>query len=115
MNNNPIPFLGDNNGVALGVMMLVPLFGALAKTATRSWERPLVPVPGRWCFLSRIHDVFPRRFSGGGRPRSPHAHAIRAKTSDDLRGSGDRHGRLDRYASQLLGPYGHHQHFRRGA
>jgi len=38
-NDNPIPFLGDNNGVALGTMMLVPLFGALAQVATRKWER----------------------------------------------------------------------------
>src|SRR5262249_1006383 len=27
-NNNTIAFLGDNNGVAVGTMMLVPLFGA---------------------------------------------------------------------------------------
>jgi len=37
-NNNTVPFLGDNNGVALGTMMLVPIFGALAQTATRRWE-----------------------------------------------------------------------------
>jgi probable O-glycosylation ligase (exosortase A-associated) len=38
-NNNSIVFLGDNNGVALGTMILVPIIGALAQTATRSWER----------------------------------------------------------------------------
>jgi probable O-glycosylation ligase (exosortase A-associated) len=38
-NNNSIVFLGDNNGVALGTMMLVPIIGALAQTATRRWER----------------------------------------------------------------------------
>jgi probable O-glycosylation ligase (exosortase A-associated) len=38
-NNNPIIFLGDNNGVALGTMMLVPIIGALAQTATQKWER----------------------------------------------------------------------------
>jgi probable O-glycosylation ligase (exosortase A-associated) len=37
-NNNPIPFLGDNNGVAVGTMMLVPILSALAQTATRRWE-----------------------------------------------------------------------------
>jgi len=37
-NNNPIPFLGDNNGVAVGTMMLVPILSALAQTATRKWE-----------------------------------------------------------------------------
>jgi probable O-glycosylation ligase (exosortase A-associated) len=38
-NNNPIVFLGDNNGVAVGMMMLVPIIGALAQTATWKWER----------------------------------------------------------------------------
>ena len=38
-NDNNIPFLGDNNGVALGMMMLVPLFGALAQTASSRIER----------------------------------------------------------------------------
>ncbi len=38
-NNNPIPFLGDNNGVALGTMMLVPVLGALAQTAATRWEK----------------------------------------------------------------------------
>src|SRR5262249_19132786 len=38
-NDNPIGFLGDNNGVALGTMMLVPILVALARTATRRWER----------------------------------------------------------------------------
>jgi probable O-glycosylation ligase (exosortase A-associated) len=37
-NNNLNVFLGDNNGVALGTMMLVPVFGALAQTASRRWE-----------------------------------------------------------------------------
>jgi probable O-glycosylation ligase (exosortase A-associated) len=37
-NNNSIPFLGDNNGVAVGTMMLVPILSALAQTATRRWE-----------------------------------------------------------------------------
>ena len=39
LNNNTIAFLGDNNGVALGTMLLVPIIGALAQTATRRWER----------------------------------------------------------------------------
>jgi probable O-glycosylation ligase (exosortase A-associated) len=37
-NNNPILFLGDNNGVAVGTMMLVPILSALAQTSTRKWE-----------------------------------------------------------------------------
>jgi len=38
-NNNPIAFLGDNNGVAMGCMMLLPLLGALAQTAKGQRER----------------------------------------------------------------------------
>src|SRR5262245_44646689 len=38
-NNNPIVFLGDNNGVAVGTMMLVPIISALAQTTTRKWEK----------------------------------------------------------------------------
>jgi probable O-glycosylation ligase (exosortase A-associated) len=38
-NNNPHPVLGDNNGVAVGVLMLVPIFLALAQTAATRWER----------------------------------------------------------------------------
>jgi probable O-glycosylation ligase (exosortase A-associated) len=37
-NNNPHPFLGDNNGVAVGMMMLVPMFVALAQTSSKWWE-----------------------------------------------------------------------------
>jgi putative inorganic carbon (HCO3(-)) transporter len=40
-NNNSNVFLGDNNGVAVGTMMLLPILGALAYTATRSWEANL--------------------------------------------------------------------------
>jgi probable O-glycosylation ligase (exosortase A-associated) len=38
-NINTHPVLGDNNGVAVGMMMLVPVFSALAQTATRKWEK----------------------------------------------------------------------------
>lgn len=40
-NNNPHPALGDNNGVAIGVLMLIPVFVALAQTAGSRWERYL--------------------------------------------------------------------------
>jgi probable O-glycosylation ligase (exosortase A-associated) len=40
-NNNMHPVLGDNNGVAVGMMMLVPVFVALAQTAGKRWERNL--------------------------------------------------------------------------
>jgi probable O-glycosylation ligase (exosortase A-associated) len=38
-NDNPSPMFGDNNGVAVGMMMLVPILGALATTASKRWER----------------------------------------------------------------------------
>lgn len=38
VNNNPIAFLGDNNGVAMGLLMLFPLTNALAQTSRRVWE-----------------------------------------------------------------------------
>jgi probable O-glycosylation ligase (exosortase A-associated) len=37
-NNNPIPFLGDNNLVAVGVAMLVPVMSALAETSG-GWQK----------------------------------------------------------------------------
>ena len=39
-NTNPLPFLGDNNGVAIGMLMLVPIVGLLAQTASWKWARP---------------------------------------------------------------------------
>jgi probable O-glycosylation ligase (exosortase A-associated) len=38
-NANKIPFFGDNNGVALGMLMLVPLIGFLAQTTQNKWTR----------------------------------------------------------------------------
>ncbi len=38
-NANPVAFLGDNNGVAMGLLMLFPIAGALAQTSTKLWER----------------------------------------------------------------------------
>jgi putative inorganic carbon (hco3(-)) transporter len=40
-NLNPIAFLGDNNGVAVGMLMLVPIIILLAQTTTRTWARPI--------------------------------------------------------------------------
>lgn len=39
VNNNTHPALGDNNGVAVGMMMLVPLFIALAQTSSGRREQ----------------------------------------------------------------------------
>jgi probable O-glycosylation ligase (exosortase A-associated) len=38
-NPNPIAFLGDNNGVAVGMLMLVPIIALLAQTTPRKWAR----------------------------------------------------------------------------
>ena len=38
-NQNMVPFLGDNNGVAQGMLMLVPLIGFLARTSDRRWKK----------------------------------------------------------------------------
>jgi putative inorganic carbon (hco3(-)) transporter len=38
-NYNPVPFLGDNNGTALGMLMLVPLIGMLRQTTENRWAK----------------------------------------------------------------------------
>jgi probable O-glycosylation ligase (exosortase A-associated) len=38
-NQNSVPFLGDNNLVAVGMCMLLPLIGALGSTSTGWWRR----------------------------------------------------------------------------
>lgn len=38
-NDNILPMLGDNNGVAVGMLMLMAVFIALAQTSTRRWEK----------------------------------------------------------------------------
>ncbi len=40
-NVNTHPVLGDNNGIAMGMMMLVPIFLGLARTTENKWERRL--------------------------------------------------------------------------
>ena len=40
-NDNGVPFLGDNNLVAVGMAMLLPVVGALAATSTGWWRRGL--------------------------------------------------------------------------
>jgi probable O-glycosylation ligase (exosortase A-associated) len=39
VNINEIPLLGDNNGVAVGMLMLVPMLMALARTSASKYER----------------------------------------------------------------------------
>ena len=38
-NQNDLPFLGDNNGIAQGMLMLVPLIGFLAQTSDSKWKK----------------------------------------------------------------------------
>jgi probable O-glycosylation ligase (exosortase A-associated) len=38
-NDNSVPFLGDNNLVAVGMAMLLPMVGALSATSTGWWKR----------------------------------------------------------------------------
>ena len=40
-NDNPIAFLGDNNGTAVGMLMLVPLIGFLMQSTDNKWTRRL--------------------------------------------------------------------------
>jgi putative inorganic carbon (HCO3(-)) transporter len=41
VNSNPVAFLGDNNGVAMGLLMLFPLTNSLAQTSLRLREKLL--------------------------------------------------------------------------
>jgi putative inorganic carbon (HCO3(-)) transporter len=54
-NKNENPFLGDNNGVALGMMMLVPVLAALAQTTTQRMQK--------YFFAFMAVGVFLRGFS----------------------------------------------------
>ncbi|MGH7859782.1 MAG: O-antigen ligase family protein, partial [Candidatus Binatia bacterium] len=38
-NFNPVPFLGDENGVAVGMLMLMPVLGVLGQTTEQPWAR----------------------------------------------------------------------------
>ena len=38
-NANPVPFLGDNNGVAVGMLMLVPIVSLLGQTTDKKWAK----------------------------------------------------------------------------
>jgi putative inorganic carbon (hco3(-)) transporter len=60
-NVNPIPFLGDNNGVALGLLMLVPTIAFLAQTTHRPWARPFY-----WLLLTGVLYRAVSTFSRGG-------------------------------------------------
>ncbi|HXT70273.1 MAG TPA: putative O-glycosylation ligase, exosortase A system-associated [Vicinamibacterales bacterium] len=53
-NTNPYTFLGDNNGVAMGMMMLLPIIGALIQTTPRMWEKNMFRFVGIGVLLRGI-------------------------------------------------------------
>jgi probable O-glycosylation ligase (exosortase A-associated) len=65
-NNNPIAFLGDNNGVAMGTMMLLPILGALAQTASARWERLMHRFVAFGVFMRGISTYSRGGFLGAG-------------------------------------------------
>ena len=60
-NPNRIPFLGDNNGVAVGMLMLVPVIALLAQTTQRRWARF-----GFWALLIGVLYRALSTYSRGG-------------------------------------------------
>jgi probable O-glycosylation ligase (exosortase A-associated) len=60
-NTNPLPLLGDNNGVAIGMLMLVPTIALLAQTTNRTWARPFY-----WLLLTGVLYRAISTFSRGG-------------------------------------------------
>jgi probable O-glycosylation ligase (exosortase A-associated) len=60
-NQNPIYFLGDNNGVAVGMLMLVPVIALLAQTTQRRWARY-----GFWVLLIGVLYRALSTYSRGG-------------------------------------------------
>ncbi len=64
-NTNPYTFLGDNNGVAMGMMMLLPLIGALIQTTPRKWEKNMFRFVGIGVLLRGISTYSRGGFLGG--------------------------------------------------
>jgi probable O-glycosylation ligase (exosortase A-associated) len=65
-NDNTIVFLGDNNGVAMGTMMLVPILGALAQTSRFWQERYIHRFVAVGVFLRGISTYSRGGFLGAG-------------------------------------------------
>lgn len=64
-NTNPYTFLGDNNGVAMGMMMLLPLMGALIQTTSRKWEKNMFRFVAIGVLLRGISTYSRGGFLGG--------------------------------------------------
>ncbi len=65
-NTNPIAFLGDNNGVAVGTMMLVPILGALAQTSKTFKEKVMHRFVAVGVFMKGITTYSRGGFLGAG-------------------------------------------------
>jgi probable O-glycosylation ligase (exosortase A-associated) len=57
-NNNPLPHLGDNNGVAVGILMLSAVFSGLAKTATGWMFGKYASKDPKGVWEKRLHQFF---------------------------------------------------------
>lgn len=60
-NTNPVPFLGDNNGVAVGMLMLVPIVGLLGRTTPDKRAKLLY----RFLFIGCLYRALSTYSRGG--------------------------------------------------
>jgi probable O-glycosylation ligase (exosortase A-associated) len=60
-NSNEYPVLGDNNGVAVGMLMLTSILTALARTSTAKWQRLLT----RFAIVGVIYRAISTYSRGG--------------------------------------------------
>ena len=65
-NDNPVAFLGDNNGVAMGLLMLFPLTNALAHTSTQNLGKVHAPILRDRLFCRAISTYSRGGFLGAG-------------------------------------------------
>ena len=68
-NLNGVTVFGDENETAVGLFMLIPIFGALAATTTKRWENVYAPLRLGRHRAPRHRDVLPRRVPDGDRGR----------------------------------------------
>ena len=108
-NNNPIPFLGDNNGVAIGMLMLVPLFMALLQTAGKHWERHVHRMSAIGVAIRAIVTLLTRRIRERRSTRCVLPRALTQTGQECHRHRGDLPHRRPNDAGHILGSHEHHQ------
>ena len=106
-NANPMPMFGDNNGVGVGMLMLVPLLAMLAGSARDKRERYLEWFLGLGVFL-RALGTYSRRVRGRERPAGALRGALPAPRRHRDRGGRDGHRCRAGVARSLLAPHLHH-------